>query len=113
MELQDWVNIMTAAPKIAKSALDKMCAYCIKDVEDTRTIYNSLKAYIKPKFNMSLFRNDIQACTNCGSTNIIKNGTRQRGKVRYQRYECRDHGGFAGYKPILVNGKESNAKLGV
>lgn len=113
MEMQDWIDIMTGNSHDSSVALDKMCNYCAKDVEDTRAVYDSIKDYIKPKFNMATYLQD-DVCTNCGSSNIIKNGTRTLGKTRYQRYHCNAHGGYAGRRPVsLTTGLESKGIIGV
>ena len=110
MELQDWVDIVT---KKCPVAMNKMVTYCKKDVEDTRAVYDSIKDYIKPKFNMATFLRD-DVCTNCGSHDIVKNGTRNLGKTRYQRYHCNAHGGYAGKRSISsTTDKESTGILGV
>jgi len=38
----------------------------------------------------------IQHCTKCGSTNIVKNGTTQKGK---QKFHCKDCGAYATIEP--------------
>ena len=99
MSMQDWVNIMNKDPK----ALNKMIKYGKKDVLDTRKVYNRIKPYIKPKYNMAAHYGDHR-CSNCGSTDIKKNGTRLSGTTRYQYFYCNSHGGYAGKAPINKKG---------
>jgi DNA polymerase elongation subunit (family B) len=94
MEMADWVDIVTRAPNAAKK-LKKMITYGKKDVADTRAIMKKVWPHVKPKFNMSAFTGE-QVCVNCGSDDIHKNGTRLRGKVMYQKFHCKAHGGHAG-----------------
>jgi len=101
--LQDWVNIVEKN-KGGEKSFNKMIKYGKKDVLDTRAVFKKIKPYIKPKFNMATFNQDF-CCTNCGSKNIVKNGTRISGKTRYQTFICQDHGGYAGKAPISKYGK--------
>jgi DNA polymerase elongation subunit (family B) len=102
MELQDWIDIKEKT-KAGKKKFEKMLKYGKKDVLDTRAVYQKIKPYIKPKFNMASHYEDIR-CTNCGSTDIHKNGTRLKGTVKKQRFYCNGHGGHAGYATILKSG---------
>lgn len=103
MDFQDWVDILE---KKNKKSFQKMCYYNRKDVEDTKAIWNKIKPYIKPKFNMSVFYGDIR-CTNCGGQNVRKDGTRIKNQSTYQELYCKDHYGYAGR--VLLNDK--NIKL--
>lgn len=98
MEFQDWIDIVEKT-KNGRTALKKMVTYCIKDVGDTRTLWNALSKHFRPKFNYATYKGD-HVCTNCGSKNIKRNGTRMAGKTRKQQWFCKDHGGFAGYTVI-------------
>lgn len=103
MEMQTWIDIKEKNENGIKS-FNKMIRYGKKDVIDTRASFNRIKPYIKPKFNMATFLQE-HVCTNCGSSNIYKNGTRIAGKTRYQNYYCNEHGGYAGKCPISKTGK--------
>lgn len=100
MELDDWIKIVEYNDK---NALNKMMKYCKKDVEDTRALWNRVSKYITPKFNMATLNGEL-SCINCGSKDIYKNGTRPKGKILYQNYFCRTHGGYAG-KMSIEGGK--------
>lgn len=96
MEMQDWIDVVEGKQK---AAYEKMLDYCCKDVEDTRALWNDVKAHITPKFNHSAYQQGV-VCINCGSENIRRNGKRLVGTVWKQGYYCNDHGGFAGYRTI-------------
>lgn len=102
MKFDDWINIVEKDKKNGLKAYNKMLKYGLKDVEDTRAIWNKMSKYFKPKINMSVFNSD-HVCTNCGSKNIKANGTRIQGRTVYQQFFCNDHGGYAGRKTLGSN----------
>ena len=83
-----------------KEALEKMCHYGAKDTEDTRILWNYLKAHFDPKFNVAKFMGEKHACKHCGSTDIIPVKHRTAGKTTYQTYKCGDCKQYAGRAPI-------------
>lgn len=99
MEFDDWIDIVE---KKSLSSYKKMLTYCKHDVDDTAALWKLASKHFTPKFNMATFNRDT-CCRFCGSTNIIKYGTRVRGKTTYQRFYCNDHGGSAGEAPINLN----------
>lgn len=101
MEMQDWVDIVE---RRNKDSFTKMLEYNRKDVEDTRAIWNKVKRYIHPKFNVATFYGDFR-CVNCGSQDLRKDGVRHRGKTTYQVFFCKGHNGYAGRVPVLESGK--------
>jgi len=107
MEFDDWINIVE---RKSRESYRKMLKYCKKDVEDTEKLWDFAKAHFKPRFNMATFNRGV-SCSNCGSNNIKKNGTRNRGKTIFQMYYCNDHGGYAGDAPINLN-KGTVGKIG-
>lgn len=100
MEMQDWIDIVE---KTSEKSFRKMSKYCKNDVEKTRTMWNRIRPYVKPKFNMATFYGDFR-CANCGSKNIRKDGVRTTSKTTYQQFYCRDHRGYAGRAPVRANG---------
>ena len=110
MEFQDWIDIMEDTNGRGKKALKKMVKYGLKDIVDTRAVWNRLEKYFKPRFNMATHLNDI-VCVHCGSKNITESSSRVAGKSRYQKYYCRDHKGYAGCRTINVRG-EASGKMG-
>jgi hypothetical protein len=110
MEFKDWVDILEPTSKtIYNKALKKMVKYGKKDIVDTRAAWNHLEKHFTPRFNMSTFIGDF-CCTTCGSKNLYKNGTRISGKTRKQSWQCKDHGGHAGYTVLQWN--SSRKKIG-
>lgn len=105
MDFADWVHILEKTPSLGEKALAKMVKYNRKDVMDTLKVWEKISAHVKPKFNQATFLG-TDACRTCGSTNITRNGTRVRGKVIYQKFFCRAHGGHAGEAPLTAKGKE-------
>lgn len=101
MEFQDWIDICEKN-KDGETKFKKMLKYGKKDVEDTRALWNKLSEHFEPKFNMATFTNEALICkyADCGSANIICNGTRVSAKTRYQCYNCSDCGRYAGRVPL-------------
>lgn len=96
-----------------KKSHKTMCIYGCKDVADTRAVHqyaqkHFIHKHIHPTVNLKEVR-----CINplCGSLNVIKNGTRWRGKTLHQNYFCKDHGGHAGSAPIAPK-SGTHGKLG-
>ncbi len=112
MEFQDWIDIVEKNAGGLK-AFKKMCKYGMKDVEDTRAIWNQLCEHFEPKFNMATFNSEALACkyADCGSKNVYKNGTRISGKIRYQCYMCTDCGRYAG-RTSLSNVLNKEGRIG-
>lgn len=103
MEMQDWVDIVERNDPVK---LKKMIKYGKKDVEDTRAVWLHASKHFEPKYNAGLKSaiNGKLACTNCGSLNVVKNGTRQLGQTLYQVFKCNDHHGHAGRATIKKDG---------
>lgn len=99
--------------KEGKESLDKMCGYGAKDTEDTRKLWYYLEKHFEPRFNMSVYLGVKHACiiSSCGSTNLIKNGTRQKGKTRYQAFICKDCG-YTGNKAPISKIKQTIGQMG-
>jgi hypothetical protein len=106
MEFQDWIDIVE---KLSEASFRKMMEYNRKDVEDTRAIWNKIKAHVKPKLNMATFYGDFR-CINCGSTELKRDGTRCRGKTKYQMFFCKTHNGYAGQ--VVVTPPKLKARMG-
>lgn len=90
MEFGDWIDIVE---KQDESKFHKMIKYCKKDVLLLEQVYNKIKMYVKPKASLS--KTGFE-CTVCGSSDVIKNGTRRIGATVIQNYFCNKHGGHAG-----------------
>lgn len=98
---------VTTVKKEGKEALKKMALYNMKDVEDTRNIWNYSLKHFEPKFNRSM---SALQCKVCGSKNIKKNGTQiNRAGIKFQNYLCLNHNGFAG--KTTVNAKTNKESV--
>lgn len=107
----DMGNILQRGEK----AMNKMCKYGRKDVTDTRDVWNYCLQHFDPKFNMNAWLSplDTPVCkhTDCGSSNIKKDGTRMQVSGRVQIYRCNDCGRQACKTSISSRtGKEGVAK---
>lgn len=83
----------------SKAAFNKMCKYNSKDVIITANSWEYLKKYFKLKHNYNKGAAAL-ACPECGSKNIVKNGTILTATSVKQRWKCLDHNGHAGYTVI-------------
>lgn len=83
-------------------ALKKMITYCKNDVILLEKVYRKLRPYITNHPNVGVvFDNEDLICPKCGSANIIKNGIYHTNVTSYQRYQCKDCGGYSrGHKNI-------------
>lgn len=111
MELQDWIDIVEQRGKAGRDAFKKMVQYGLKDIEDTRTIWNYVESHIAPKFNAAT-NADALVCTVCGSGDISSSGSKISGKSRYKYYFCNSHGGKAGRRTMDKYGN-ATGKMGV
>lgn len=100
---EDWINIVTKHPTKGEAALKKMKKYCLKDVLDTKNIWNYCRKHIKPRYNYSKEQQKGLVCANCGSVWTRKNGTITTNGKQYQNMYCNEHGGHAGR--YLIGGK--------
>lgn len=107
MEMQDWIDIVFHKKK---KALNKMVKYGKKDAEDTVKLINKVRPYVSFKYNHAAHHGDHR-CVTCGSKKIVRYGTRLVGTTRKQRWQCNEHGGFAGYTTILKDGKDGKITL--
>lgn len=95
MEMQDWIDIVENNSN-AEEKLQKMISYGLKDVEDTRALWDQLSPHLTPRWNHAILNDKELMCKSCGSTDISKNGTRHLGRTNWQSYYCNSHGGYAG-----------------
>lgn len=111
MEFNDWVSIIERR-KEGKKALAKMVKYNKKDVADTREVWNYCKEHFTPKTNFSSNIGENGGCIQCGSTNLMLNGTRQIGQTIWQAYRCKACHKYAGRAPISKGGKVGKVRAG-
>jgi len=76
-----------------KTAQATMTKYCKQDVEVTEQVFIKLRPLISGMPNYNLFSGtDSPVCPNCGSSRIVKDGTRVLPTKIEQRYKCNDCG---------------------
>ena len=85
-----WKNILLENDK---TAMEKMIKYCKKDVVLLERVFKALRAHIEPKTHYGVvFGHDRGTCPECGSDDIISNGSRILAsgvkKIRYQCNTC-------------------------
>ncbi len=86
-----WVRCMAGEDK----AWSLMRKYNKQDVVLTEKLYDKLLPWIKSHPSVPLHdgnRND--ACTNCGSEDLKRDGYAMTNVGKYQRYQCRDCGKY-------------------
>lgn len=87
--------------KEGKAAEKRMIKYGKKDVDDTLAVYNRVNKYFPATNKVT-----NNGCRHCGSSDLIKNGTRSRGGHKYQQLTCKSCHRHAGERKILNNGNE-------
>ena len=115
MELYDWIAIQNynIDPVEGLKAFKKMLKYCRNDVMITKEGLIKSFPYIISDINFAEYCSKVKevkqgkkkvkvvtpACKACGTRNVIKNGTRVRGRIPnqkvYQRLQC-EFGHYAG-----------------
>jgi len=90
-----------------KKAIKAMLKYNKQDVTLLEAVYDKLRPYMQNHPNMNLFMGTAQNCTNCGSSSLIKHGTRRTRVGLYQRYLCKDCGASCSSGKNLVTTKAS------
>jgi DNA polymerase elongation subunit (family B) len=84
-----WVKVSNKDP----NALKVMSKYCKQDVEALEAVFNRLRPFVSEMPNYNLFRRDAaQACPNCGSFGLKKDGTRAFKTKIVQRLRCNECG---------------------
>jgi DNA polymerase elongation subunit (family B) len=92
-----WVNCMAGDEK----AWREMKKYQLQDVNLLVDLYEKFLPWIKVNPNKSW---DLEACTNCGSTNLHARGLSRTVSAAYQRYQCQDCGKWLrGSKALLTS----------
>lgn len=88
-----WLEALKGNKKVIR---EEMVPYCDQDVLVLRDVYLRLKPHMANHPNLSLLLGlkDRGTCRNCGSTSLIKKGTRVRAKSTYQEYQCKDCGSY-------------------
>lgn len=75
-----------------KKSWDQMIEYNERDVELLEDVYERLLPYIDNHPNLTLYKNG--SCPKCGSKNIQYRGYAICSTRKYQRFQCKDCGGW-------------------
>jgi hypothetical protein len=74
-----------------KDALNRMDEYCKGDVVATEDLYFKIRPYITGHPNLALYFDDIQErCPNCGSTNLMSEGSYFTPAGRWNSMRCQN-----------------------
>ncbi len=98
--------------KKGKKAEKKMFVYGKKDTKDTAALWNYCSKHFETKGNHSKpldSTGGILTCKQlgCQSTDLCKNGHKVVSGVKYQKFHCNTHNGYAGRSRKLKSGKWS------
>lgn len=77
-----------------EAAWAKMREYAVKDTQLLEPLYQRVRAWLPQHPNRSLFGDEALACTRCQSVNYQKRGLGYSRGGKYQKYQCRDCGGY-------------------
>jgi len=89
-----------------KKAWNRMVKYCKTDVTLLEKIYKKLRPYISHHPNLSVYTDDPGAkCPKCDSDKLVKEGVAHTNAGQYQRYSCKDCGGWCRGKKNLLDNK--------
>lgn len=84
MSLRDWVDIVEY---LDHRKLDKMVAYCKRDVLELEKIFNKLKPHVKLPALFAHLDSDNK-CTDCGSKKLHYRGYLVTKSFKYRRFRC-------------------------
>lgn len=107
MVYQDWKNCLN--PDKAEKALEKMLSYNKDDILRTEEVYVTLRPWIAGHPNLNLFSvGKTNVCPNCGTREIVWNGTYSTGVGKYKAFRCGRCGaiGRSTQKKYLINKAE-------
>lgn len=78
-----WMRALQGDAKAIKT----MVRYCRVDVDVLEGVYLKLRGYMTGHPNWNVY-SDGEGCSNCGSTEIVRNGVRYTKTGSYPRYKC-------------------------
>jgi len=85
-----------------RDAIEEMATYNRQDVDLLHDVFLKLVPYVKTTLNKSLGETGM-CCSKCGSHNLQKRGTTISLTKKYQRYQCKDCGGWSSDKTSVPN----------
>lgn len=88
-----WRDCMEGIPE----AWDRLITYCMHDVTVVELLYKKLIPWIDVHPNMGLYEADGSriTCPKCGSHSIIRKGVQRTVVHTYQRFQCKECGGWS------------------
>lgn len=94
-----WEKVFYRDPEACK----EMVAYCKQDVNLLEKIFKKLLPFVKNMPNHNLFRRDgLEVCPNCGSYDLVKNGTQIMKNGWRQKHLCNGCGSTPYKKYISI-----------
>lgn len=78
-----------------EQALEKMLKYNKQDVILLEDVYLALRGWMHSHPNMNVLQGTTNCCSNCGSENIVRNGTYTTNTNKYLSFQCNDCGAFS------------------
>lgn len=102
-----WLKVMNGDP----AAQQAMEVYNIQDVEVTEALYRKVRPWIRSHPNLGLFVDVARpVCPRCQGMRLQKRGTYETGMRMYQRFRCKDCGGWTkGSRAVNAVGQRSIA----
>lgn len=93
-------------------AWEEMQAYNEQDIAALEALYLKMRPWIIGHPNIGNYEEDIKspACPKCGSHSVVKRGTYHTSVQKYQRYRCKDCGGWSRGRYTISN-KETRHNL--
>jgi predicted RNA-binding Zn-ribbon protein involved in translation (DUF1610 family) len=96
-----WRDCLNGVPQ----AWTRMIDYCSHDVFVTSQLYVKLIPWADQHPNMGLYESDDSevTCPKCGSKNLERRGIQRTVVHQYQRFQCKDCGGWARCRTPVKN----------
>ena len=90
-DFQLWIDCMAGN----KKELKRMQQYNNQDVGLLEDVYYELRGWIRSHPNLNKYQGTKDCCSNCGSSNIEKNGHYTTATNIFDSFKCRDCGAFS------------------
>lgn len=103
-----WTECLKNNPK----AWAEMKLYNTTDITSLEELYFAMRPYIKNHPNIGIYLESPETvCPKCGSSNVVKRGFAYTNLSKFQRFQCKDCGGYGRMRTNLVD-KEVRKSLG-
>jgi DNA polymerase elongation subunit (family B) len=107
-----WRGCMLGSTESREKYIQDMLTYNIQDVKQQEEVYLEVLPWVKSHPNMAQYvKGTEKCCTNCGSTNLEKDGYYYTSIGKFQTYKCTSCGAKAGRDRKNLNSKEKNKSL--